>query len=42
MRNYEALTIEIFELSSEDIITTSSPFNGKDDEIPDTDNSNDW
>ena len=43
MRNYEALTIEILALSSEDIITTSSPFNGKDDEIPDTDNnSNDW
>ena len=39
MRNYEALTIEIFELSSADILTLSSPFNGKDDEIND---ENDW
>ena len=39
MRNYEALTIEIFELSSADILTLSSPFNGKDDEIKD---NGDW
>ena len=33
MKIYEEISIEIIKLSSEDIITSSGSFNGKDDEI---------
>ena len=35
MQKYEELSIEIIKLSLEDIITTSRPFDGEDDEIGD-------
>ena len=33
MKKYEEISIEIIKLSTEDIITTSKPFDGEDDEI---------
>ena len=35
MKKYEEISIEIIKLSVEDIITTSRPFDGEDDEIGD-------
>ena len=37
MKKYEEVSIEIIKLSTEDVITTSKPFDGEDDEI-----GNDW
>ena len=37
MQKYEEISIEIIKLSTEDVITTSKPFDGEDDEI-----GNDW
>ena len=33
MKKYEEISIEIIKLSMEDIIATSKPFDGEDDEI---------
>lgn len=35
MEKYEVVTIEIIKLSIEDVITTSKPFDGEDDNIID-------
>lgn len=35
MKKYEAINIEIIKLSLDDVITTSNPFDGEDDEIND-------
>ena len=35
MEKYEVVTIEIIKLSIEDVITTSKPFDGEDDNIRD-------
>ena len=36
MKMYEEIDIEIIKLSLDDVITTSDPFDGEDDEINDS------
>ena len=33
--HYESIEVEILELSSDDVITTSKPFDGEDDNVGD-------